>query len=131
ELINKLSNAGKTVFVTTHYMDEAEQCGRVALMRSGELIALGSPAELKTSSFPMPIFELTPPSKPQANWQEQVKKQGFIDELQTFGMRYHAMVNEPNDFEKYFHDHLPDFTYKKISPSLEDVFIRLVEGKDR
>ncbi|MFH1875056.1 MAG: ABC transporter ATP-binding protein, partial [Pseudomonadota bacterium] len=47
ELINKLSNAGKTVFVTTHYMDEAEQCGRVALMRSGELIALGSPAELK------------------------------------------------------------------------------------
>src|SRR5689334_23229365 len=47
ELIYKLSESGHTIFVTTHYMDEAEYCHRVALMYSGRVIALGSPAELK------------------------------------------------------------------------------------
>ncbi|WP_347359403.1 ABC transporter ATP-binding protein [Bdellovibrio sp.] len=51
-LIRELAREGKTVFVTTHYMDEAEQCGRIALMRSGELIALDSPLGLKQKSFP-------------------------------------------------------------------------------
>src|SRR5437762_1062705 len=49
ELIYQLSQAGHTVFVTTHYMDEAEYCHRVALMYAGRVIALGSPAELKQS----------------------------------------------------------------------------------
>src|SRR5580704_4585554 len=48
-LIYELSATGHTVFVTTHYMDEAEYCHRVALMYGGRVIALGSPAELKTS----------------------------------------------------------------------------------
>lgn len=51
-LIRKLAGEGKTVFVTTHYMDEAEQCGRIALMRAGKLIALGSPAQLEKESYP-------------------------------------------------------------------------------
>jgi ABC-2 type transport system ATP-binding protein len=52
KLIRNLAGNGKTVIVTTHYMDEAEQCGRIALMRSGSIIALGSPAELKAQAFP-------------------------------------------------------------------------------
>ncbi|MFS4459812.1 ABC transporter ATP-binding protein [Bdellovibrio sp. HCB2-146] len=51
-LIRDLAAKGKTMFVTTHYMDEAEQCGRIALMRSGELIALDSPLNLKKHSLP-------------------------------------------------------------------------------
>lgn len=51
-LIRDIAREGKTVFVTTHYMDEAEQCERIALMRSGELIALDSPQELKHKTFP-------------------------------------------------------------------------------
>lgn len=51
-LIQDLANEGKTVFVTTHYMDEAEHCERIALMRAGELIALDSPLDLKKNSFP-------------------------------------------------------------------------------
>jgi len=47
ELIYRLSEAGQTVFVTTHYMDEAEYCHRVALLYHGKMIALGTPAELK------------------------------------------------------------------------------------
>ncbi len=47
DLIYQLSEAGQTVFVTTHYMDEAEYCHRVALLYHGKMIALGTPAELK------------------------------------------------------------------------------------
>jgi ABC-type Na+ transport system ATPase subunit NatA len=50
ELIYQLSAAGHTIFVTTHYMDEAEYCHRIALMYGGKVIALGSPAELKNRS---------------------------------------------------------------------------------
>jgi ABC-2 type transport system ATP-binding protein len=49
ELIYQLSEAGHTIFVTTHYMDEAEYCHRIALMYGGKVIALGSPAELKAA----------------------------------------------------------------------------------
>jgi len=47
DLIYELSEAGRTVFVSTHYMDEAEYCHRIALMYKGRMIALGTPAELK------------------------------------------------------------------------------------
>lgn len=49
DLIYQLSEAGQTVFVTTHYMDEAEYCHRIALLYHGKMIALGTPAELKTA----------------------------------------------------------------------------------
>ncbi len=49
DLIYQLSEAGHTIFVSTHYMDEAEYCHRLALMYRGRIIALGAPAELKTS----------------------------------------------------------------------------------
>jgi len=51
-LIRRLAKEGKTVFVTTHYMDEAEECGRIALMRTGKLIALGSPCDLEKKTYP-------------------------------------------------------------------------------
>ena len=50
ELISKLSSDGKTIFVTTHYMDEAEYCRRIALMQNGRIIALDSPQNLKAAS---------------------------------------------------------------------------------
>ena len=50
DLIYRLSAAGHTVFVTTHYMEEAEYCHRLALMYRGKIIALGAPAELKRSA---------------------------------------------------------------------------------
>lgn len=50
DLIYQLADSGSTVFVTTHYMDEAEYCGRVSIMERGRIIALGSPRELKAAS---------------------------------------------------------------------------------
>ena len=47
-LIYRTSQKGKTIFVTTHFMDEAEYCHRLSIMRDGEIIAIGPPSELKT-----------------------------------------------------------------------------------
>jgi ABC-2 type transport system ATP-binding protein len=61
DLINDLSHAGHTIFVTTHYMDEAEYCHRLALMYQGRMIALGTPAELsdqlRSADLPEPTME--------------------------------------------------------------------------
>jgi len=50
DLIYELADQGQTIFVTTHYMDEAEYCGRVSIMNAGRIIALGTPAELKAQT---------------------------------------------------------------------------------
>ncbi|MES2504855.1 MAG: ABC transporter ATP-binding protein [Myxococcota bacterium] len=52
DLIRQLAKNGKTIFVTSHYMDEVEQCHRIALMKDGEIIALDTPDTLRTIAFP-------------------------------------------------------------------------------
>ena len=58
DLIYELAAGGVTVFVTTHFMDEAEYCGRVGMMREGKLLALDTPAELKKSAIPGDVWEV-------------------------------------------------------------------------
>jgi ABC-2 type transport system ATP-binding protein len=58
DLIYELAGDGVTVFVTTHYMDEAEYCGRIGMMRDGKLLALDTPSELKKSVLPGPVWEV-------------------------------------------------------------------------
>lgn len=131
ELIGALASSGKTVFVTTHYMDEAERCDRVALMRAGELIALGSPEELKGKSFPDPMYEITPPEGAAPGWQRELLSHDFVRKLEIFGMRYHAQARDAAAFEGVLAERFPGFACRRTKPSLEDVFIELVEGKDR
>jgi len=57
-LIYQLASDGVTVFVTTHYMDEAEYCGRVGIMRDGKLLALDTPAVLKARVVPGDVWEV-------------------------------------------------------------------------
>src|SRR5688572_14301929 len=57
-LIDALSSEGVTVLVTTHYLDEAERCHRVALIHAGELATIGTPAEVKGIFAGRPIFEV-------------------------------------------------------------------------
>ena len=57
-LIDDVSTTGTTVLVTTHYLDEAERCDRVAIMHAGRLAALGTPAELKSAFRDRPIVEV-------------------------------------------------------------------------
>jgi ABC-2 type transport system ATP-binding protein len=128
-LIRKIAALGKTVFVTTHYMDEAEQCGRIALMRTGELIALDSPAGLKKSSFPLPMFEFEPKGAMGYAEIEALKKDPAFDFFEPYGLRFHASPHSMDAWETELKRFEKRFLVREIAPSLEDVFIHAVEGK--
>jgi ABC-2 type transport system ATP-binding protein len=130
KLIKQLAGEGRTVFVTTHYMDEAEQCHRIALMRAGEVVALDSPRELKRQTFPEPVYELTPPEAAPAGWLLALQGQPFVQAADVYGMRYHVRVTDKAAWESYAAA-LAGFGIERIEPTLEDVFIRVVEGMNR
>jgi len=130
-LIRQLADAGKTVFVTTHYMDEAEQCGRIALMRSGEIIALDSPAALKQATFPHGVYELTPRATLRGELVTRLQQPQAGFAIQPYGRRYHALVRDPAAWRSAQTWIDTDFTVRAVNPSLEDVFIERVEGQAR
>ncbi len=127
ELIRMLSKKGKTVFVTTHYMDEAEYCDRIALMRTGEMIALDSPVNLKNNVFPEPLLEITKLNASN-NSIDILKNDENIISLLPFGSRYHLILKNQNALEPFLKKYAGSFFIKEIEPNLEDVFVRLVEG---
>jgi ABC-2 type transport system ATP-binding protein len=130
-LIRKIVSKGKTVFVTTHYMDEAEQCDRIALMRAGELVALDSPSNLKKQSFPKGLIEIDPHKNVSLKSFEELKGRNYFSMLQPHGLRFHAEWKNENS-EKEARNDLQNWgKVRVIEPSLEDVFIRVVEGQDR
>jgi ABC-2 type transport system ATP-binding protein len=133
-LIRKIAAAGKTVFVTTHYMDEAEQCGRIALMRSGELIALDTPEGLKQSYFPHPMYEFDPKSDISFSEISKIRESKTFAFFEPYGLRFHASLDMTNSDANARWDQLKrelegSFHIQKISPTLEDVFIQAVEGE--
>jgi ABC-2 type transport system ATP-binding protein len=127
-IIRGLSQRGKTVFVTTHYMDEAENCGRIALMRDGRIVALDSPADLKKKTFHEPLVELTPKAGAVEGWLKALKKYSAVRSVKPYGMRYHAVVSSLAAWKGITRSMAGAFKDKPIKPSLEDVFIRVVEG---
>jgi ABC-2 type transport system ATP-binding protein len=127
-LIRGLAGAGKTVFVTTHYMDEAEQCGRIVLMRSGRIVALDSPAGLKRSTFPLPVVELEAGDGAPEGWRERWFADGRAGDLSPHGMRWHLAVRDPAAWARVSAGLPSAIRQREIAPSLEDVFMRVVEG---
>ena len=129
-LIRAIASQGKTVFVTTHYMDEAEQCGRIALMRSGSLIALDSPEGLKTKTFPTPLFEFEPHGDIAFQTLSTLQHHEAFVFFEPYGLRFHAAIHSEEAWQKHRAYFEGQFTIRPLKPSLEDVFIRLVEGKN-
>ncbi|HUO56710.1 MAG TPA: ABC transporter ATP-binding protein [bacterium] len=127
-LIQGLASRGKTVFVTTHYMDEAEQCGRVALMGSGRIFAMDSPEKLKRAVFPEPLYEIEPLPGAPLGWWKELEKGKAVKDLKPFGLRYHALAGEPTEWEAAIRSLEGKAVLKRIQPSLEDVFVRVLEG---
>ena len=127
DLIRTLSKKGKTVFVTTHYMDEAEYCDRIALMRTGEIIALDTPKNLKKKVFPDKLVEISNLDKA-SNIIEELKEDKNILSLLPFGSRYHLILKDLAAHKEFQLKYSHLFNVKEIEPNLEDVFVRLVEG---
>jgi ABC-2 type transport system ATP-binding protein len=133
ELIYELSAQGITVFVTTHYMDEAEYCDRLALIYRGELIASGSPTSLKTEVMRQAVLEVMT-DRPQDAMSEVEAVPGVV-EVALFGAGLHAVVEDPALAgairQRLEEQHYEVDRVEQIVPSLEDVFVSLIEARDR
>jgi ABC-2 type transport system ATP-binding protein len=134
DLIKRLSRTGHTVFVTTHYMDEAEYCDRLALMYAGKIIALGAPQELKHLLTEHSFLRLETPS-PLETMRAIEKEEGVID-VAVFGSGLHVVVNPVEGTMERIRAALgargiPVHRLEQIEPSLEDVFVALIEAEER
>jgi len=134
DLIYQLSAAGHTIFVTTHYMDEAEYCHRIALMYGGRVIALGSPAELKASLGAGRLLYLES-SDLMGALTALNGKPGILD-VAVFGGGLHVKVEDTVRGEEAVHAALEPAGIKvgrldPISPTMEDVFVSLIEDQEK
>ena len=127
-IIRNVAASGRTVFVTTHYMDEAEQCGRIALMRDGRLEALDSPAGLKRLAFPAPLIEVEVGEKAAAGWQASLRKVKGVRALRQHGRRWHVELASKAAWTAMKAKLPKGLKAKVIDPSLEDVFLKLVDA---
>lgn len=128
-LIKQLASQRKTVFVTTHYMDEAEQCERIALMREGQIVALDTPEALKRITFPLAMYEFDPITRLSYDQVMEMEKNKAFSFFEPYGLRFHASIRDAALFERDRKQFETQFRIKAIKPSLEDVFIQTVEAK--
>jgi ABC-2 type transport system ATP-binding protein len=134
DLIYEMASRGVTVFVTTHYMDEAEYCDRIALIYRGELIASGTPEMLKRERMREEVLEVQC-ERPQDAMIDIGKIPG-VQEVALFGKGLHVVVADAEAGSEAIRGFLssrriPWARVEKIVPSLEDVFISLIEARDR
>ncbi len=134
DLINELAQKGVTVFVTTHYMEEAEYCNRLALMAAGKIIALGSPSELKKKWMTETVIDLECENVIQAS--EILGTKSIFSETAIFGSKIHLVTKTPDEAMSLARDALEHaglkvFRMEVITPSLEDVFVTLTSPKSR
>jgi ABC-2 type transport system ATP-binding protein len=131
--IDAMAADGVTVVVTTHYLDEAEHCGRIALMHAGRLIALGSVRELKDVFAGRAVLEVSAPRFLDAY--RVLEREEWALETSVFGTRLHVVVEDAEDgrrlvLERLERDGNAPAAAERIVPSLEDVFIHYIERED-
>ncbi|MCX8124952.1 MAG: ABC transporter ATP-binding protein [Spirochaetes bacterium] len=123
--IYTLAKEGKTIFVTTHYMDEAEHCNRIALIIAGKIIALDTPQSLK-ENLPYTIVKITTQSYLKAY--NVLNKADFVIEVALFGADLHVVLAKKfknfSMIKNLLRSHnIHDVTLEPILPTLEDVFV--------
>jgi ABC-type multidrug transport system ATPase subunit len=131
DLLFTLAGEGKTLFVTTHYMDEAERCNEIGYIYLSRLMVKGTPNQLKA------LPEVTPEGlrrvsvatdQPPAALM-RLKGQPFVKDATLVEAEIHLLIEDHIDDETVLHalhrEGLPDATIRPIEPSLEDVFVTL------
>jgi ABC-2 type transport system ATP-binding protein len=134
ELIYELSGKGITVFVTTHYMDEAEYCDRIGFIYRGELIAIGTPETLKAEFMHEDVLEVMCDHPQDA--MGDIEQLPGIKEVALFGRGLHVVVDNSEAAGRTIEAALGAKGYRidqitEAIPSLEDVFVSLIEARDR
>jgi len=125
DLLFQLSGQGVTFFVTTHYMDEAERCGRVGYIYMSKLIAIGTVAELQRlpEANPAGTTRVQIDTADPSAMLDRVRAMEGVREATIFGRSIHALAK--TDGLGALQAQLPQARVEKIEPSLEDVFVTL------
>ncbi len=134
DLIHRLSEAGVTIFVTTHYLDEAESCHDIRLIHAGRIVGAGSPAALKAATIPNPVLEVECDRPVEAL--ELLRREPWVLDVSIFGVLLHVGVAEEAEGRLRLRARLeesgiPLRRVDRIVPSLEDVFLRRIEETER
>jgi ABC-2 type transport system ATP-binding protein len=128
DLIYNLSADGVTIFVTTHYMDEAEHCDRIAFIDKGALIKLDTPTGLKSFERKGAVYEII-----SSQWIELfnfLRARSDMGSVSLFGTSIHldtAVLNESQLKSILDQEGIMISSIKKIDPTLEDVFVSLMK----
>jgi ABC-2 type transport system ATP-binding protein len=127
-LIDTLSRSGVSVLVTTHYLDEAEHCHRIAIIQAGRLAALGTVAELKRTFADRPIVEIHAPRPIEA--MRLLDAMPDVEKTSIFGTSVHAVLRsravEPASLAaRLEQQQAAPIELSVVEPSLEDVFLDL------
>jgi ABC-2 type transport system ATP-binding protein len=129
DLIYAMAEEGRTILVTTHYMEEAEFCDRLMLIYQGRIIAQGTPGELK-GEVREAILAVFPDDLDGAL--QLIKKLPQVAEAAVFGDGLHIATTRPQEVEPaiqeiLFAHHIAFGRIERVPPSLEDAFISLVQ----
>jgi len=128
DLIHDLASGGVTVLVSTHYMDEAEYCNRIALIDSGRMVAIGSPSELRQRQLGGTLYELECSALGAAS--EALRQAPAVIDAAIFGDKLHVLLERAeaaSDLQPLLaRQGIQVGTPHVITPTLEDVFVRLV-----
>lgn len=132
EIIDGLSAAGTTVFVTTHYMDEVEHCHRLALMNAGVIVSEGTVAEMKRAAFPAPLLELETERIVEA-FETLAEEESRLGDVAMHGATIHivprtdAVAALSLARELLSKKHIAVLRSENVEPGMEDVFVRMVK----
>jgi ABC-2 type transport system ATP-binding protein len=130
-MIYGLARGGVTIFLTTHYIDEAEHADRVALMAHGRLVALDTPSALRTGGLSGRLLEVE--SEPVMDALERIPGLPGVREVTLYGTLLHVLT-EPGLEPEALAARLRAEGFRvgglrPIAPSLEDVFVSLIRGR--
>jgi ABC-2 type transport system ATP-binding protein len=133
DLIHQMASEGVTVFVTTHYMEEAEYCNRLALIFRGKIVALGTPSELKRNSMKGDLLLVE--CEPLGDAVEALQSAPGLIDAAVFGNALHLVVEDAAAAIPQLRSYLAErkITIRRmeqIRPSLEDVFVSLTTGRE-
>jgi ABC-2 type transport system ATP-binding protein len=130
-LLYRLTAQGTTIFVTTHYMDEAEQCHRLAFIHEGRIVASGTPSDIKERQMRGHVIEID--CEPSAKALAVLRQLDHLDQVALYGRLIHVVVEDPTAQQPQIEAALraADVSLHRMSviaPTLEDVFIARAKG---
>lgn len=133
DLLYELSEHGQTIFVTTHYMDEAERCHRLAFIQSGRIVALGTPEEIKRTKMRGDVLEIDCDRPGPAL--TLLREHPELRTAMLYGAQIHVVAPEADRLQARIREILSAggvavHSIEVITPSLEDAFIATVLQQD-